>query len=133
MATRSPTWRTPAPGRSAGFDRVADPPIDLVLERWTVEAKFDPCADGCGGGVVGEKAASKGYRERHWNTELAIESAYERDVMDALEGDSARNALPQALDSGHIEVGEEIVDPFWIGSSCMSSYFNVIESRHIIL
>jgi hypothetical protein len=133
VAARSATRRAPAPGRSADFGRVADPPIEFVLECWTVEAELDPRADVCGRGVVREKAASEGNRERHGNTQLVIESANEGDVMDALERDSARNALPRVLDSWHIEVGEEIIDPFRIGSSCMSSYFKVIESRHIIL
>jgi hypothetical protein len=53
-------------------------------------------------------------------------------MVDAVERDFSRNALPPSLNSGNLETREKVIDPFDVDVSGMSNYLNVIESCHII-
>jgi hypothetical protein len=85
------------------------------------------------GWLAGKQASRECDCGRHGQAQLAIEAANQHDMINAIERDSSGNALPRSFDSWNAKVREEVIDPFQIGVSRMSSNFSVIESRHIIL
>jgi hypothetical protein len=120
--------RASSAGGRARLDCVCDSTVDLLPQHCPVEMNGDRWSGIFSSGVTRQQATSDRHRRRHWYPELAIQSADEGDVMNSVEGDSARHALAATFDSRYVEVREEVVDPLMLGVSCMSSYFNVIES-----
>jgi len=125
--------RASSTGRRAGLDRLVDSAVDLLFQHCPVEMNGDRRSGIFSSGVTRQQPTGDRHCGGHGYPELAVQSADEGDVMNSVEGDSARHALAPAFNSRYVKVREEIVDPLMLGVSCMSSYFNMIESRHIIL
>src|SRR5689334_25212761 len=99
-ALRRPT----APRWCACFDGFAHTTIDVAFESRTIHVKVEPRSDLGVCGFAGEHSAGDGHGGSDWKPNLAIQSADQGDVINAIQADLASDALPSILDAGHGEM-----------------------------
>jgi hypothetical protein len=95
--------------------------------------EFEPWCDRGSRGVARQETARQCHGARDGHAQLTVESANQGDMIHPTQSDSSSDALSRIFDARDGEVRQEVVDPFRIGVCCMSSDFNVVDSRHNIL
>jgi hypothetical protein len=121
-----PSRRTPPSRRNDCLDRLGYSFVDLVLKSLPVESKRQCVKDMKLGrlGAHEPRGECDGSLER--SPQLLRDDSDERDVIQPCLGDTPCRSFTTSLDAWELEVRQDVVDPLFIGTGCISSNINVV-------
>lgn len=120
------TGRSAAARRRKGLHPLRDRGVYLPSQPLDIELEVESLRELHTVASRGQQAFRQGNSGRCTQAGVAVQNSDQRDVVDAISGDSTRQSLACALDAGYVEMRQEIVDPLVVGLRGKPSHINVI-------